>query len=63
MKSDPSNVFKTMSRHDLGRQAIVLLEKMRQPNKRRDEEEFLTKQCDRLLEAFKSKVNYHADAQ
>lgn len=56
MKQDPNNVFMTMSRHDLGRQAIVLLEKMRKP-KPPQEEEFLGKQCDRLLEAFKFKAN------
>lgn len=57
MKPDPNNVFMTMSRHDLGRQAIVLLEKMRRPDKPREDEEFIGKQCDRLLEAFKFKAN------
>jgi hypothetical protein len=60
MRPDPNNVFMTMSRSDLGRQAIVLLEKMRQPNKQAQEEEFLSRQCDRLLEAFKCKVDTNA---
>lgn len=60
MKPDHSNPFLTMSRHDLGRQAIVLLEKIRQPNKRVEEEEFLSMQCDRLIEAFKYKVSTSA---
>lgn len=59
---DTSNVFMHMSRHDLGRQAIVLLEKIRQPGKAAQEEEFLFRQCDRLLEAFKSKVNVNYNA-
>lgn len=62
MKPDPNNVFMTMTRNDLGKQAIVLLEKMLTPNKPPREEEFLLKQCDRLLEAFKFKVNHTTDA-
>lgn len=59
---DTSNAFMYMSRADLGRQAIVLLEKIRQPDKAAQEEEFLFKQCDRLLEAFKAKVNVNYNA-
>lgn len=45
----------TMSRHDLGQQAIILLDKMRRPH-RSEEDVFLNQQADRLLEAFHVKV-------
>lgn len=50
------NVFMTMSRHDLGRQAVVILEKMRTPDIKPEQMSFLNQQADRLVEAFKFKV-------
>lgn len=50
-----NNPFMTLSRHDLGQQAIVLLEKLRKPSKRDGEEDFLKGQADRLIEAFRHK--------
>lgn len=50
------NVFMTMSRHDLGRQAVVILEKMRTPDIKPEQMCFLNQQADRLVEAFKFKV-------
>lgn len=60
MKPDPSNVFMNLSRHDLGRQAIVILEKLCKPGLRKEEDAFLHQQADRLIEAFHHKISSNA---
>lgn len=52
------NPFTGLSRKELGQQAVILLEKMRKvqrPDGR--EAQFVNQQADKLVEAFKSKVN------
>lgn len=50
------NVFMTMSRHDLGRQAVVLLDKIiRSPKCCPNDTEFLHMQAGKLLDAWRVK--------
>lgn len=50
-----NNVFMTMSRHDLGRQAVVLLDKITRSGKSPNETEYLHLQAGKLLDAWKYK--------